>query len=194
MYVLKRGILPVSNMATLTGISFTFENTIIAVFMTWALIDWCADGRKERVQFDKITARVSRLCYGLDSEHVDAASITQKVISGVYQGVTTIELDNLVCRYSGQRWGWVGAEAKYSTGCRNCRLYDRYPSGLCYPRSPYRRQQPPQADEEDVLPGHQRPLPLCKPRRFTHASSLGHVLTQRLEKRSTLPNDQRTDV
>ncbi|KAL8824913.1 MAG: hypothetical protein Q9191_004732 [Dirinaria sp. TL-2023a] len=53
------------------------------------------DGRKERVQFDKITARVSRLCYGLDSDHVDAAAITQKVISGVYQGVTTIELDNL---------------------------------------------------------------------------------------------------
>jgi ribonucleoside-diphosphate reductase subunit M1 len=48
------------------------------------------------VQFDKITARVSRLCYGLDSEHVDAAAITQKVISGVYQGVTTVELDNLV--------------------------------------------------------------------------------------------------
>ena len=55
------------------------------------------DGRKERVQFDKITARVSRLCYGLDADHVDAAAITQKVISGVYQGVTTIELDNLVC-------------------------------------------------------------------------------------------------
>ena len=58
----------------------------------------CLDGRKERVQFDKITARVSRLCYGLDAEHVDAAAITQKVISGVYQGVTTIELDNLVSR------------------------------------------------------------------------------------------------
>ena len=56
------------------------------------------DGRKERVQFDKITARVSRLCYGLDSDHVDAAAITQKVISGVYQGVTTIELDNLVTK------------------------------------------------------------------------------------------------
>lgn len=56
---------------------------------------WKRDGRKERVQFDKITARVSRLCYGLDSEHVDAATITQKVISGVYQGVTTVELDNL---------------------------------------------------------------------------------------------------
>jgi ATP cone domain len=55
-----------------------------------------SDGRKERVQFDKITARVSRLCYGLDADHVDAAAITQKVISGVYQGVTTVELDNLV--------------------------------------------------------------------------------------------------
>lgn len=57
-----------------------------------------SDGRKERVQFDKITARVSRLCYGLDADHVDAAAITQKVISGVYQGVTTVELDNLVSK------------------------------------------------------------------------------------------------
>jgi ribonucleoside-diphosphate reductase subunit M1 len=39
---------------------------------------------------------VSRLCYGLDPEHVDAAAITMKVISGVYQGVTTIQLDDLV--------------------------------------------------------------------------------------------------
>ncbi|ODQ64852.1 hypothetical protein NADFUDRAFT_51452 [Nadsonia fulvescens var. elongata DSM 6958] len=53
------------------------------------------DGKKEKVQFDKITARVSRLCYGLDSEHVDAVKITQRIISGVYQGVTTVELDNL---------------------------------------------------------------------------------------------------
>ena len=54
------------------------------------------DNRKERVQFDKITARVSRLCYGLDPDHIDASAITQKVISGVYKGVTTVELDNLV--------------------------------------------------------------------------------------------------
>lgn len=53
------------------------------------------EGRKEPVRFDKITARVQRLCYGLDSNHVDAVQITQRVISGVYQGVTTIELDNL---------------------------------------------------------------------------------------------------
>lgn len=62
------------------------------------------DNRKERVQFDKITARVSRLCYGLDAEHVDAAAITQKVISGVYQGVTTIELDNLVSLNQASDW------------------------------------------------------------------------------------------
>ena len=54
------------------------------------------DGRKERVQFDKITARVSRLCYGLDPEHVDPTAITMKVIAGVYQGVTTVQLDDLV--------------------------------------------------------------------------------------------------
>lgn len=53
------------------------------------------DNRKEPVRFDKITARVSRLCYGLDPKHVDAVAITQRVISGVYEGVTTIELDNL---------------------------------------------------------------------------------------------------
>ncbi|KAK1778427.1 ribonucleotide reductase [Copromyces sp. CBS 386.78] len=53
------------------------------------------DGRQERVQFDKITARVSRLCYGLDMNHVDPVAITQKVISGVYGGVTTAQLDDL---------------------------------------------------------------------------------------------------
>ncbi|KAH9841362.1 ribonucleotide reductase alpha subunit [Rhodofomes roseus] len=52
-------------------------------------------GRKERVQFDKITARINKLCYGLDKEHVDPIGISQKVIAGVYQGVTTVELDNL---------------------------------------------------------------------------------------------------
>lgn len=53
------------------------------------------DGRKERVQFDKITARINKLCYGLDPDHVDPIEITKKVIAGVYNGVTTVELDNL---------------------------------------------------------------------------------------------------
>ncbi|CCH43750.1 ribonucleoside-diphosphate reductase subunit M1 [Wickerhamomyces ciferrii] len=60
------------------------------------------DGRREPVKFDKITARISRLCYGLDPAHIDAVKITQRIISGVYEGVTTIELDNLAaetCAY-----------------------------------------------------------------------------------------------
>ncbi|KIJ64417.1 hypothetical protein HYDPIDRAFT_132257 [Hydnomerulius pinastri MD-312] len=51
--------------------------------------------RKENVRFDKITARINKLCYGLDSDYVDPIEVTKKVIAGVYQGVTTVELDNL---------------------------------------------------------------------------------------------------
>ncbi|WAR00652.1 RIR1-like protein, partial [Mya arenaria] len=53
------------------------------------------NGRKEKVMFDKITSRIQKLCYGLHPEFVDPAQITMKVISGLYQGVTTVELDNL---------------------------------------------------------------------------------------------------
>jgi ribonucleoside-diphosphate reductase alpha chain len=53
------------------------------------------DGKQESVKFDKITARIQKLCYGLSTEHVMAAMVAQKVIEGVYDGVTTSELDNL---------------------------------------------------------------------------------------------------
>ncbi|CAO0789587.1 unnamed protein product [Mucor circinelloides] len=53
------------------------------------------DGRKEKVAFDKITARINKLCYGLDTNFVDPVTVTQKVISGVYQGITTVMLDTL---------------------------------------------------------------------------------------------------
>ncbi|WP_242092560.1 ribonucleoside-diphosphate reductase subunit alpha [Aestuariivivens sediminicola] len=52
------------------------------------------DGRKEQVMFDKITARVRKLCYGLN-ELVDPLKVTMRVIEGLYDGVTTSELDNL---------------------------------------------------------------------------------------------------
>ena len=52
------------------------------------------DGRKEPVKFDKITARIEKLCYGL-SEYVDPVAVAKRVIDGVYDGVTTSELDNL---------------------------------------------------------------------------------------------------
>lgn len=45
--------------------------------------------------FDKITSRIQKLCYGLNSEFVDPAQITMKVIQGLYSGVTTVELDTL---------------------------------------------------------------------------------------------------
>uniref|UniRef100_A0A1B6I7L4 Ribonucleoside-diphosphate reductase n=1 Tax=Homalodisca liturata TaxID=320908 RepID=A0A1B6I7L4_9HEMI len=53
------------------------------------------DGRKEIVHFDKITSRIQKLCYGLNQDFVDPAEIAMKVISGLYPGVTTVELDNL---------------------------------------------------------------------------------------------------
>uniref|UniRef100_A0A224XEY7 Ribonucleoside-diphosphate reductase n=1 Tax=Panstrongylus lignarius TaxID=156445 RepID=A0A224XEY7_9HEMI len=52
-------------------------------------------GRKEDVHFDKITSRIHKLCYGLNSDYIDPIEITMKVISGLYPGVTTVELDNL---------------------------------------------------------------------------------------------------
>ena len=52
------------------------------------------DGRKEPVQFDKITARIKKLCYELHPA-VDPVKVAMRVIEGVYDGVTTTELDNL---------------------------------------------------------------------------------------------------
>lgn len=53
------------------------------------------DGRKQEVRFDKVTARIQKLCYGLDATHVDPTLIALRVIEGIYDGVTTSELDNL---------------------------------------------------------------------------------------------------
>lgn len=53
------------------------------------------DGRKESVKFDKITFRVQKLSYGLDAKFVDTIEVAKKVIQGIYDGVTTSELDTL---------------------------------------------------------------------------------------------------
>lgn len=52
------------------------------------------DGRKEAVKFDKITARIIKMCYGLDPL-VSPEAVAMKVIEGIFDGVTTTELDNL---------------------------------------------------------------------------------------------------
>lgn len=53
------------------------------------------DGNRESVKFDKVTARIQKLCYGLDPVHVTPIAVAMKVIEGIYEGVTTSELDNL---------------------------------------------------------------------------------------------------
>jgi len=53
------------------------------------------DGHKEDVSFDKITARLRKMTYGLDTNYVNLIEVSQKVIMGLYDGVTTVELDNL---------------------------------------------------------------------------------------------------
>jgi len=53
------------------------------------------DGKKETVKFDKITARIEKLCYGLNPALVDPIDVAKKVIEGLFDGVTTSELDNL---------------------------------------------------------------------------------------------------
>jgi len=52
------------------------------------------DGRKEAVKFDKITARIVKMCYGLDPL-VSPEEVAMKVIEGLFDGVTTTQLDNL---------------------------------------------------------------------------------------------------
>ena len=51
------------------------------------------DGKSESVKFDKITARIEKLCYGFHL--VDPIDVAKKVIEGLFDGVTTSELDNL---------------------------------------------------------------------------------------------------
>jgi ribonucleoside-diphosphate reductase alpha chain len=52
------------------------------------------DGKTESVKFDKITARIIKMCYGLDPL-VSPEAVAMKVIEGLFDGVSTTELDNL---------------------------------------------------------------------------------------------------
>lgn len=52
------------------------------------------DGRREPVMFDKITDRIRILCYELN-ELVDPVKVAMRVIEGLYDGVSTSELDSL---------------------------------------------------------------------------------------------------
>ena len=58
------------------------------------------EGKKAHVEFDKITKRIDSLCFGLDRNHVDPVLIAKKVIEGLYDGITTQELDDLSAQTS----------------------------------------------------------------------------------------------
>ena len=61
---------------------------------------------------------LARSTYGLDPKHINAALITQKVIQGVYDGVTTVELDNLAAEtaayHTTQHPDWARLAARIS--------------------------------------------------------------------------------
>ena len=57
-------------------------------------------GKTEPVQFDKITHRISQLTYGLDPKYVDAIQVAKRTITGLFDGITTEELDNLSAEVS----------------------------------------------------------------------------------------------
>ena len=58
------------------------------------------DGHRESVKFDKITSRIEKLCYGLDPKLVNPVEVAMKVINGLFDGVSTHELDNLAAEIS----------------------------------------------------------------------------------------------
>lgn len=53
------------------------------------------NGRKESVSFDKVSARIKKMSYGLENT-VDIYTLAQQVILGLYDGVTTVEIDTLI--------------------------------------------------------------------------------------------------
>ena len=53
------------------------------------------DGSREPLKFDKISNRIRKMTYGLNNEFIDVLEISQKVIAGIFDGITTEALDNL---------------------------------------------------------------------------------------------------
>ena len=63
-------------------------------------------GEQQEVKFDAITRRIKNLCDGLDPRFVDPVPVTQKVVEGFYNGISTSEVDTLAaetCAYMSQK-------------------------------------------------------------------------------------------
>jgi ribonucleoside-diphosphate reductase alpha chain len=53
------------------------------------------DGAKERVKLDKILNRIKKQSYGLNMDYIEPMEIAKKVIHGLYDGISSVELDTL---------------------------------------------------------------------------------------------------
>ena len=53
------------------------------------------EGEREDVRFDAIHDKLKSLTYGLDPNWIDPGHVTKLTIEGLYDGVTTRELDQL---------------------------------------------------------------------------------------------------
>jgi ribonucleoside-diphosphate reductase alpha chain len=53
------------------------------------------NGKSENIKFDKVLARIKKQTYGFDSKFIEPVEVAQKVISGLYDGVTSKEVDTL---------------------------------------------------------------------------------------------------
>lgn len=69
------------------------------------------NGELQEVDFNKITKRIEALCFGLDMDYIKPTEVAKKVIAGLYDGVTTEELDNLASEVCG---GLVSTHPDYS--------------------------------------------------------------------------------
>lgn len=53
------------------------------------------DGTRQDVSFDKILHRIQSMCEGLDMRYVEPIDVCKRVVDGLYDGVTTEQLDQL---------------------------------------------------------------------------------------------------
>ena len=84
-------------------------------------------GDSEEIVLDKITSRIKKLCYNLDSTVIDPVVISTKVCSMIRDGITTIELDELtanICMNLSLEhpdWGTLGSRIAINNHQKNVR-------------------------------------------------------------------------
>ena len=55
-----------------------------------------SDGSKERIKFDKITARIKNQCKGLSTKFVMPTDVTRRVAESIVDGITTEQIDGII--------------------------------------------------------------------------------------------------